>query len=112
MFYFDLAVSMRLDGSRHLVCALFLVLYRLVVRGRLCRTLRPAKVVDFILNVSTNPTLKVSLKPFQRLVVSRPRKGGRRPQSAKHPQRRFLFVSFSFAPEVSKEKDKDAKRIS
>ena len=33
----------------------------------------------------TNPSAKVSLKPFQRLVVSRPRKGGRSPQRAKSP---------------------------
>jgi hypothetical protein len=39
---------------------------------------------------------KVSLKPFQRLGVSRLRNGGRSSQRAKSPLRRFSFANFFF----------------
>ena len=47
--------------------------------------------------------IEVSIKPFQRLVGAAAI-GGRASQGAKHLFRRFSFVSFSFAPAVSKEK--------
>ena len=54
--------------------------------------------------------LGVSLKPFQRLVGAAAI-GGRASQGAKHLFRRFSFVSFSFAPAVSKEKRKAIQNV-
>ena len=79
---FDWAVSVRLDGSRHLVC----VLHRPNIESFAQAFSKACEVKgeEPLAPVATGETLL----------------------------RRFLFVSFSFAPEVSKEKDKDAKRIS
>jgi hypothetical protein len=53
---------------------------------------------------SWNHRRKVSLKPFQRLVASRRRNGGRSPQRAKLLKRRFSFANFSLCAFRAKEK--------